>query len=243
MTFLLALISWIPQMLLFFWMRSRIYKEDAAFRSMCTRSLVAGFISTFGAVVVSAVLYISLMLSGLMKNAPFIGSAVYNIIVLAFSEELVKFLTLKILIRIYDYQYSWISICSFMTIIGIGFAVIENLVYAVSSNLITMLVSGITMGHAGYGYITGRFYGKSKKTGKKVYAIVGFMLTTLVHGLYDFGLDEKVLEINDDFALISVTLALVQLLTVISAIHFFSKQRNNELYTMPLENVRKIKER
>ena len=78
-----------------------------------------------------------------------------------------------------------------MTLVGLGFGVIENLIIAIDADPIIMIIRSIVMGHAGYGFITGWFYGKGKKTGSKALQYVGFVIAWLLHGLYDFGLSDE----------------------------------------------------
>lgn len=47
--------------------------------------------------------------------------AYYTFFVLAFAEELVKFLTFKKLLKKNDYAYSWFNLTIFMVIVGLGF--------------------------------------------------------------------------------------------------------------------------
>lgn len=70
-----------------------------------------------------------------------------------------------------------------MVLVGLGFEVVEAIPYAVGAGPVIMFVRGVTMMHAAFGFVMGYFYGKSLNTGKKVYAIIGFVLVWFMHGL------------------------------------------------------------
>ena len=77
-----------------------------------------------------------------------------------------KFLAMKRVIK--DRPSSWLEVTVFMTLSGLGFEVIEAIPYAISSGAAPMLVRGVTMMHAAFGFVTGYFYGKGLHTGKKL---------------------------------------------------------------------------
>ena len=80
----------------------------------------------------------------------------------------------------------------------------------------------------------GYFYAKALKTGKKFYYVLSFMIPYLLHAIYDFGLVPELLEFNDNLAVISVLLALADLVIMILMIVFFARRRKNERYNSPL---------
>ena len=155
---------------------------------------------------------------------------IYKFFVLAFVEELVKFLAYKDLLKKYPGEWTWADLTAFMVIIGTGFGLIEDIPYAIGASPMIMLVRGITMGHVGYAFIMGWFYGKMRYTGKKIYGFIGFVMPLFFHGLYDFGLSDELLQANDDFAFIAVSLALLDLVLLFLMIRFFRRAPKKERY-------------
>ena len=123
---------------------------------------------------------------------------------------------------------------SIFPIIGAAFGLVEDIPYAIGVSPMVMLVRGITTGHTGYGFIMGWFYGKKLYTGKKGFGVIAFMLPWLFHGLYDFSLTEELLAVNDNLAVIAVSLALMDIVLLILTIRFFRRSRRIERYNEPL---------
>lgn len=230
----LLLVSVIPSVILYKWLKKQIDNEE--YRSTCKKSLIKGILAIFPILLISGILYILGKIAFLKIDNEILYQAYYNFIVLAFAEELVKFLSFRKILKTTSYSYSWFSLTIFMVIVGIGFGCIENTATTIGSNLIIMVIRGISMGHAGYGLIMGWLYGKMLKTKKKIYGVLSFIVPWLLHGLYDFGLTDKLLEVNDNFAFISVTLELVCIIFVFLIIRFVRKRRSLPLFTEPLTN-------
>ena len=121
-----------------------------------------------------------------------------------------------------------------MVIIGTVFGLVEDIPYAIGASPMVMLVRGITMGHVGYAFIMGWFYGKSKYTGDKKYAVMAFVISFLIHGLYDFSLTPELIQLNDNYSIIAFVLALLALILLFLMIRFFRRSRNKEHYNQPL---------
>ena len=126
-----------------------------------------------------------------------------------------------------------------MVIVSIGFELLESAVYAIGSGPIHMFVRGITLMHGGYGFIEGWFYGKAAYTGKKWYAVIGFVISWVLHGAYDFGLSSQFeAAAGENYAFLSVSLALLALIIFIVMIVFFAKKKKPQ-YTEPLHTGEK----
>ena len=97
-----------------------------------------------------------------------------------------------------------------------------------------MLIRGISIPHGGYAAIVGYFYGKSVKENNKGYAVLGVLISLLLHGLYDFSLTEEIETITDASGFIAVILAVLDLVIIIALIIFINKNKNNPKYTEPL---------
>ena len=121
-----------------------------------------------------------------------------------------------------------------MTIIGLGFGMLESIIYAIDSSVPVVLVRGICVPHAGYGFLTGYFYGKGSKSGKAIVKNSGFLLSCLIHGLYDFSLSEEFAAINDNLVIVALLLAVLDIVLVLLLIRFVRKAKNRKDYTEPL---------
>ena len=162
----------------------------------------------------SLIFFIIGKVSHLEKINIILYQAYYTIIVLAFAEELVKYLCFKKVLKDTKYKYNYFDIVIAMSMVGLGFGIIENITFSINSGIISMIIKGIDLAHLGYGFIVGYFYAKAVKTKKNFYKYLGFIISWLLHGLYDFGLSDELLKINDNFAFLSVSLTLFSLITL-----------------------------
>ena len=242
MIYLMFIISLLPPLLLFFFMRNRIEKDNKAHRTLCSKALLSGILSVFLVLLFSGCTALIIGLTGIKASHPLLQTVLYNFIVLAGAEEAAKFLTLKRFMKKHPYPYSWMTIVICMMIIGIGFGLVEAVIYAIGADAMTMIVRGITMGHAGYGFIMGWFYGKAKKTGKSSYTWIALIFPILLHGTYDCFLSDYMKELNDNLPIISLVLAIMSIVTIIIAIRFLRKQRSNEVYMAPFSEFSPVAE-
>lgn len=111
-------------------------------------------------------------------------------IVVALSEELVKLAILFL----YPYRQSFfdepLDGIVYMMMIGMGFATVENLIYAQKFGMETTLVRSFTAvpAHAIFAVILGYFVGLSKfvDLDRKKLIGKGLLITVIIHGIYDF---------------------------------------------------------
>ena len=236
LSILFFLLSIIPSVLIFILLRNR-RKDDTLYRKSCNSSFIRGVVSVLPVIGLSLVLYI---LNAVIRFAAagridtLVYKAIYTFVVLALAEEIVKYVAFRLQLKKKFYAYTWADVVAFMVIIGTSFGLIEDVPYAVGASPIVMLVRGFTMGHVGYGFIMGWFYGKRLYTGKKVYGVFAVLLPWLIHGLYDFSLTPELLELNDNFAFIGVSLALLDLVLLVLMIRFFIRSKKKERYQQPL---------
>ena len=229
------LVSFIPAVLLYIWCKSKVRKPaDDKYKNACRDALIKGFLCVFPVMLISAGISLLFRLAGIHDGHSLLESALHVFFVLAFSEELCKTYMFTRVLKKADYSYTWLDMIIFMTIVAVGFEVLEGFVYAVDSGPIHMLVRGITLMHGGYGFIEGWFYGKAKYTGNKLYAAAGFAIAWILHGAYDFGLSDDFAALGEDTAFLSVSLALLALITFIVMIIFFAKKNKKEKYLVPL---------
>ena len=111
-------------------------------------------------------------ISGSGASSLLLKAAFKAFIIAAFVEEFIKYLTANKVIRKNNDKVSWLDCIAFVAIVGIGFQLIETVVYMVESNPIQILVRGFTMGHPVYGILMGFFIGKALYTGKQSYRSV-----------------------------------------------------------------------
>ena len=198
------------------------------YRKYCTSAFVRGMLCALPILALSGILFIlnGVLRTTLLVNMPvLLYKAIYNFIVLALVEEIVKFIAFKLFLKKKPFAYSSADIVAIMVIIGTGFGLLESVLYAIDSSPIVMLVRGITIGHAGYGFLMGLLYAKRMQTGKKVYGFLAVLIPWLIHGLYDFSLSPELIQVNDNFAFLGVSLALLDVVLLILMICYFVKAK------------------
>lgn len=244
LSILFFLLSIIPSALIVIWLTRR-KQDDLRYRKSCKSAAVRGLIAVLPIIAVSGVsnLLGNVLKATLLKNAhPLIHQAIYKFIVLAFAEELVKYLLFRSLLNKRFNEYSFADTVAFMVIIGTVFGLVEDIPYAVGASPGMMLIRGFTAGHLGYGFLMGWFYGKRLYTGKKRYGVLAFMLPFLLHGLYDFSLSPELLEFNDNLAALAISLALVDVVLLVLTVRFFIRSRKKEYYNEPLISLEPLPE-
>ena len=232
--FILAcLVSYIPYVLLYLWLRKRINKNELS-QKLCNHTLLQGFLSILFVLPVSAACHILLNVLKIREINPLLFQFLYTVVVLALAEEAVKYWTFRKVIRKNDYPYSWVDLTVLMSIVGIGFGFLEAVTYSIGSNIPTVLIRGFTLPHAGYGYLIGYYYGKGLKKNKPGLKWVGFLLSWFMHGLYDFSLSTEFLEINENLVFVPFILVAIDVILVFMLIAFVRKSKKKEDYTETL---------
>ena len=234
MIILALVVSLLPLTLLYLWL-SKLKKEDEGYRTLCRQALLRGFRCVLPVVLLSGVSSILLGLTGLKTGNPLLYQALYTFIVLALMEEIAKVQAFRHVVKKTEYPYSWLDCAVLLSIVSIGFSLIESVIYAIGASIPVILVRGICLPHAGYGFLEGYYYGKSRKTGKPWQKWIGFVLAWLLHGLYDFSLSEEFVAVNDNLVIVALLLAVAEIVLVILLIRFVKKNRKKEEYTEPLE--------
>ncbi len=113
-----------------------------------------------------------------------------SFVLVAFNEELVKFLILTL----YPYRQPFFNEpldgIVYAVAIAMGFATLENVLYAYQYGLETILMRAFTAvpGHAAFAVIMGYFIGRSKFAQKKRKRLLaaGLLLPVVIHGTYNF---------------------------------------------------------
>ncbi len=222
---LALLVSLIPSILIiiFIFKRSKGNKE---YRKACKGALIRGLVCAIPIIFLSLVLY---LVNKVIKNALNLSDlaykAIYNFVVLAFAEEIIKYLCFRRTLKKRKGDYTWTDIVSLMVIVGTAFGLVEDIPYAADANAVTILVRGLTMGHVGYGFLMGLLYGKRLESGKKGYGFLALIIPWILHGMYDFSLTPELMDLNDNLIFIAISLAVLDIVLVIIMIRFYLKKK------------------
>ena len=119
---------------------------------------------------------------------------VYYFIVVGCSEELGKFVVLKLATwknQAFNYRFDAIIYAVFT---GMGFAIIENIIYVFQYGLATGFIRAVTAlpGHLTFAIFMGHFYGEAKycetrgdTAGRSRNLLLSYIVPVCIHGLYD----------------------------------------------------------
>lgn len=222
----------LPAILMYIWIRKRI-PEKPGYSESCRSAFIGGLTVAVPVVLLDIVLVLIGSFTRMSEYSELLWAAYRTFIVFAFAEELWKFLCFRKILKKTQCSYSWYDTAAFMTLVGLGFEIIESIVICFTMSPVQAIVRGVTMMHGVFGFIMGYYYGKAMYTGKKGYYILAFLLPYLYHAVYDFTLS-PVLDMYDWIAIIPVNLALISVVLVIVAIRFFKKSTTVEKYMSPL---------
>ena len=224
------IVSFVPSFALYFLFKQ--WKEEKEYKSLCKKTLVKGLLCVFPVVALSALFSLCSLLLKSDRIPLFIKTFYYTFIVLSFSEELAKWLSLKSFLK--KNPYSFHDILAFGTIIGLFFGISEDFLYAFNTNAVQIIVRGLCAGHGVYAFIASYYYAKALKEKKKGYAIFGFVLSWLLHGAYDFGLNSEMYERYEMVGMISLLIAIFEFIMVIYIFIFVIKAKKKEELNEPL---------
>lgn len=156
-----------------------------------------------------------------------------SFIVVALTEELVKYLCLYI----YPYRSRFFNEpmdgIVYAVMIGMGFATLENLMYALQYGLETIILRAFTAvpAHAAFAVIMGYYFGKAKfeenlKVRRKR-LLFALLAPLLIHGVYDFLILQEIYE-----GLIALALV-VLIASIVFARQLVLEQRENSPFKEP----------
>jgi len=125
----------------------------------------------------------------------FIGTAIYAFGVVALSEELSKF----VMLRLHAYRSSEFNEpfdgIVYAAFVALGFATIENIAYVFQHGFGTGVMRMFTAvpAHFSFGVIMGYYVGKAKFAPQHRFSLMtqGVLYATLMHGAYDFFIMQK----------------------------------------------------
>jgi RsiW-degrading membrane proteinase PrsW (M82 family) len=211
-TILTLLASVVPGLLIcyFIFKQDKHEKEPLPFLAIC-----------FGLGI--AIFYVARIGEGFMDDliAPFVeenkldpnthfGVLFYSAFIrTALVEELLK-LTILIVIPFNHKQFNEpMDGIVYAVIIGMGFAIVENIIYCMPHDVTLAIVRDFTAvpSHAVFGVILGYYVGMAKfdKTNLFKNTLIGLFLAVAVHGLYDFFLFQR----YDNWLMILATFVLM----------------------------------
>ena len=107
--------------------------------------LTAGFLTIFPVMLLSVCIVIPLNVSGLKTSQPLLYAALFTFGTYALSEELAKFYMFRRRLKILDGEHSRLDLIVYATIVGIGFGLLESIVFVATSGPFDMLIRGIRM--------------------------------------------------------------------------------------------------
>lgn len=254
---LTKLISLPISILLFLWML-RIKKNDPFPRGSVVKMLIAGALTTFGAMVLTLLLAFLAVLHRLgpdavvtilsdpnseataniaarlseLAGAPTLRSVFFSSFVLAaVIEEGLKYLAMRLCLRKPGVMNTRMDALVCGAIVGLAFQVLEDLSYA-SGNVVTAIFRAITPFHFTFGVIMGYYYGRSVETGKRSDRVKGLLIPILIHGLFDFSIDS--LEINDYYIILTLAVMIFTFVLTIMMILKIRKWNKNGTLSEPL---------
>lgn len=208
--------------------------ENEEYKKTCDKALIQGFVSVIWLTLVCLILALNESLLKISRFGPIWQEAYHTFIVVVLPEEIVKMFLMCRFLKKMEYRYSRRDIVAFQIIINLGFSMIEDLVYAFITTPGQMLVRGVFIMHSGY--IMGYFLAKVKATKNKMYYIPALLIPLLLHGLYDFTLDDKVSALSDLLLFTPLIMVIADVVLLVRMFMFFKKTKNQELYTAPVEN-------
>lgn len=226
------LLCYVPALVFFFWYTT--FKRDKDYKNACRDLLIKGVLSCLGVVLFSFVANVLWAMTGLGKTHPILDKAFHAFVLAAVSEELVKYLTTKGYIKKHNLKVSWIDLMVFTAIVGIGFHLIESVVYLFESSAGQMIVRGFTAMHMTHGLIIGYYFGKAITKNKPFYKVLALLIPIIVHGFYDFTLAEEVTAWCEYLVVGPILSLLIDFIYLFVLIVFIIKSRKNNINTYPL---------
>ena len=209
----------------------RKINNNDSFKKDCFDLLWNGLLLGFPVFGFSLLCNIIFRITHISDKYPIIEILFSAFILKAFSEELMKYILSRKIINKNKKTISFIELMAFTCISAIGFEIMEAFVYFFSTNIPQILVRGITNMHAFFGLLMGYIIARGYKNGKKNPEILGILIPTIIHGVYDLCLHETLV---DKWGGISLAIAAASLIFNIYIFFFIRKAKKDPYYTDPL---------
>ncbi len=185
MNLFLLLIAILPGLLIgYFIYRSDKYEKESFWQLYIT--------FTLGMVITLPVLKFEewIHASGWFTNGNFWVTLLFSFAIVAFSEELMKFFTLWLYPFRQPFFNEPIDGIIYSVMIAMGFATLENLLYAYQYGIPTVILRSLTAvpAHATFAIFMGYFVGLAKFNPQRRPRLLGVALAlpVAIHGIYDF---------------------------------------------------------
>ena len=228
---IILILSLLPSIGLYYWLRN-LKGKDVNYRLICSKALKSGLLfCTLFVFILSSLCYIPEIFMKYLGINSIVIAAYHNYVLFACSEEIIKYLMVKKVIQKNSYSYSRLDLIILMMIVGLGFGLTEALLYSIGASVGMMVVRGLTLMHAGYGFIMGYFISKEMQTNDIKYRVMSLLVPIVLHGTYDFCLSNELALVSENFAFISLFLAVVALIIIVVAIIFIQKNKCKLEYT------------
>lgn len=215
----------------FFFLRSG-HKDNPDYRKDCRNLLLNGMLVGLPVFGFSFVCNILFNLTGFGDKYPLLRLVFDDLVLAAFSEELMKFLCAGKMIRKNRAHISYLDVIAFPAIVAVGFELVESVVYLFSSDPMQILVRGVTNMHAAFGLMQGFFLAQGFRKNRKAPHVLAVLIPTLIHALYNFGLGKTM--VDTAWGGVSLLLAVLCLVLNIVAIFRIRKARKDPELTRPL---------
>jgi len=185
MSFLLLFAAIVPGLVISYYIYHVDKYEREAFTPLAI-CFILGILATFPALWAQE--YLDSL--GFDEIGSLLQTFVYALVGVALVEELAKFICLTA----YPYHQSFFNEpldgIVYSVMIGMGFATFENILYAQSFGIETILVRAITAvpAHGAFGVIMGYFVGLAKFDTERKYWLLfqGILFAVTLHAVYDF---------------------------------------------------------
>lgn len=137
-------------------------------------------------------------MAGLGDTLSIARTLLFAFIIIAFTEEIFKYIVMRYYLMPRAYFDEKIDGIVFGVILAMGFATLENALYAADLGLETVLVRIFTSvpAHGVFGAIMGYYISRAKFEGanKQRHLVLAFVVPFLLHGLFDFFILQEVSE-------------------------------------------------
>lgn len=191
---ILLFISVIPSIILgwYIYKNDRLEKEPT---SLLIKLLFSGLGSIILTLIISFIITTFLPMFNDYTSLNVVGVFIYAFFVVGLVEEFSKWFFLKLITwknKEFGHIYDAIVYAVF---VSLGFATLENILYVLSSGLVTGLMRAVLSvpGHAFFGVFMGYYYGIAKKheilnekDKVKKYLFLSVLVPFILHGIFDF---------------------------------------------------------
>lgn len=223
---ILLLLAVIPSIIIAF----LVYKSDRKEKEPIIELIKAFCLGILAVIVTIAITYIFNITAIDPTKISIFELLLYSFIYVAFVEEICKWVVGYLFLKNnkeFDYMYDGIVYYSF---IALGFATVENVLYALSSSISTVLIRAVTTvpAHVFCGITCGYYFALSIKEKSNIakrnkYLLLSIIIPVLLHGFYDFCL------LTNNYVFLMIYLVFVVSLYVFTLANAKNVQRNDHI--------------